>query len=256
MYTLILATTFFNSTRINAQNKKEELSFEFGYGKHDYSMGNINQFFVDSFASQTNPILLDKNIEKGEQFSLSLNYRPFKYFDVGLFSMYQFSKQNSSSTFLETDDFGNAIAKHERNYELKTMAISFGLNSTLFISSLLNFEQKETDFLKNLSLGIGVSGGIGLSRVVSDLRMKSFPTSSSYSFFESTAFQGQTFIDVGYYFLNNNLFSSVGVKLGYQYFVTKTVQDRLDNGWIVQGENPINLDFSGLYVGTYLMIGK
>ncbi|MEX1192401.1 MAG: hypothetical protein WEA99_10545 [Brumimicrobium sp.] len=239
-----------------SQIETEELSFEFGYGLNNYAMENLNRYFIDSITSQSNPKTLDKKIEKGERFSLSINYRPSKYFNVGLFSAYQYGSQSSTSNFQETDDFGNVIAEHERNYELKTQAISVGINSTLFLNTLLKWDKKERKLLQNLNLGIGFNGGVGFSKVTSDMRSSSLPMASYYDFYESMDFQGQTFIDIGYYFSKSNLFSSVGIKLGYQYFVTKTVKNRLGNEWIVKGEHPINLDFSGLFFGTYIMIGK
>lgn len=239
-----------------SQIETEELSFEFGYGLNNYAMEKLNQYFIDSVTSQSNPKILDKKIEKGQKFGVSINYRPSKYFNVGLFSAYQYGSQNSTSNFKETDNFGSVIAQHERNYELKAEAISFSINSTLFLNALLKWDKKENSFLKNLRLGIGLNSGVGFSKVSSDMRSKSLPSASYYEFYESMDVQGQTFIDIGYYFSKSSLFSSVGFKLGYQYFVTKTVQDRLGNEWVVQNEHPVNLDFSGLFIGTYLMIGK
>lgn len=239
-----------------AQFETEKLSFEFGYGLNKYSMENLNRYFIDSVTSQSNPKILDKKIEKGQKFDLSINYRPSKYFNIGLFSSYQYGSQSSAPKFIETDNFGNVIAKHERSYELKTQAISFGINSTLFLNTLLKLDQKNSKFLQNLKLGVGLNGGAAYSKVISDMRSKSFPSASYYEFFESMDFQGQAFIDIGYYFSKSNLFSSIGIKLGYQYFVTKTVRDRLDNEWVIFNEYPINLDFSGFFIGTYIMIGK
>ncbi|MGM0479036.1 MAG: hypothetical protein ACQERC_07410 [Bacteroidota bacterium] len=239
-----------------AQHQTEELSVEVGYGFNKYSMENLNRYFIDSVASQSNPKILDKKIESGQSFSASLNYRPSRYFNVGLFASYQYGSQNSTSTFQETDNFGNFIAQHERNYELKAEAMTAGISSTLFLNALLKWEQKENKLLQNLRIGVGFNGGFGCSKVTSDMRSKSLPQASYYDFYESMDFQGQTFLDVSYYMTENNMFSSIGMKLGYQYFVTKTVRDRLNNEWIVQNEHPVNLDFSGLFIGAYIMIGK
>ena len=239
-----------------SQIETEALSFEFGYGLNKYAMENLNQYFIDSITSQSNPKILDKKIEKGQKFAVSINYRPSKYFNVGLFSAYQYGSQNSTSNFKETDNFGNVIAQHERNYELKAEAISVGINSTLFLNALLKWDKKENSFLQNFRLGIGLNGGVGFSKVTSDMRSTSLPLASYYEFYESMDFQGQTFLDLSYYFSKSNILSSIGVKLGYQYFVTRTVRDRLDNNWVIQGEYPINLDFSGLFFGTYIMIAK
>lgn len=239
-----------------SQFETEKLSFEFGYGLNKYSMKNLNRYFIDSVTSQSNPKTLDKKIEKGQMFGLSINYRPSKYFNVGLFSLYQYGSQSLTPKFIETDDFGKVIAQHERNYQLKTQAISFGVSSTFFLNTLLKLDQKKSKLLQNLKLGIGLNGGVAYSKVISDMRSKSLPSASYYEFFESMDFQGQAFVDIGYYFSNSNFFSSIGIKLGYQYFVTKTVRDRLDNEWIIFNEYPINLDFSGLFIGTYIMIGK
>jgi hypothetical protein len=252
----LLIISVLTCSSLVAQVKTEKLSFEFGYGVNNYEMGKLNRYFIDSFASKTNPPLLEKKIEKGQTYSLAINYRPSPYFNIGLLAAYQYSRQTSSMELNETDNYGNVVDKYNINYALKTEGLSVGLSSTLFLNSLFKFQEKKSKLLSNLKLGVGLNGGVGFSTVISDVQSPTYPMSSAYYFFTSTDFQGKAFVDVGYYFLKSNLFSSVGVKLGYQYFATKTVQDRFNKDWIVNGEYAMNLDFSGVFLGAYIMIGR
>jgi hypothetical protein len=105
-------------------------------------------------------------------------------------------------------------------------------------------------------ISIELQGGWGYSRVVADLQRPDQPMFSSYAFFTSQAFQGATGIKYSYDITRNNLISSIGFRFGYQFFKTGNVKDRLENEWIIQGENPISLDFSGVYYGINFGIGK
>jgi hypothetical protein len=51
------------------------------------------------------------------------------------------------------------------------------------------------------------------------------------------------------------LLTAIGIRGGYQFYKTGTVKTITDIEWRVDGE-PMRLDFSGLYFGVFLMLGR
>ncbi|MBW7868847.1 MAG: hypothetical protein H3C31_11025 [Brumimicrobium sp.] len=243
----------FSSLNIYAQ--KDKFSFSFGYGVNTYSMGNINEFYIDSFAAKPNVNMLNDNIKKGSQYQFSLSYQPNRHFDVGLYGSYQYGNSKSKPLMVETDNWGFPVKEHKGTYELRTEAISAGISATWYIDGLLNWHEKETT-LNRFHFGVEVNGGVGFSRVVLDMRYPTFPAVSSYDYFTSRDFQGQFGVKVEYDFTKSPIYTTLGIRLGYQYFKTQTVKGRLGEEWVALGKYPINLDFSGFYFGVYLKIGK
>lgn len=240
---------------INAQDNQNRLSFEFGYCVNSYSMGKLNEFYIDSFAIKPHINLLQDYIKSGQQFRLGIYYKPIGLFDFGLYGFYQYGNTKSRPLLTETDEFGWTIQEHRGSFELRTEAISVGINTTWYVSHLLKFQDKENT-LKRFHFGIEINGGVGFSKAIADIRYETFPIASTYDFFNSRDFQGQVGLKAEYDFTKFPLFTTLGIRFGYQYFRTKTVKDRLGRDWEVLGQYPINLDFSGFYFGTYLKLGR
>lgn len=241
----------------NAQNADDRLSVEFGYGINSYSMSKLNKYYIDSFAALPNVSLLKNKITSGQNFNLVLKYNPTKLFDVGFYGSYQYGNSRYSPTAIETNDFGVPIKQHFGNYELRTEAIGVGISGCIYLSQLLKLEEKKSKILKRIHFGIELNGGIGFTRVIADMRYQTLPSANYYEFFTTRDFQGQSGLNIEYDFIKSSLISSIGFRGGYQYFKTKTVSDRLDRNWEVgSNKQPINLDFSGFYIGTYLKISK
>lgn len=233
---------------------QDKLSFEFGGGKNIFSMASLNQYYVDSFAVKNQ--ILDNGISSGNQFFMGLKYRPNTLFDIGVYGNYQFGKTTGKPKQIVTDDFGNQIGTRELDFILKTEAIGFGISSCWYISHFLKFQEKESPFLNRFHLGIDLSAGIGFSKAIVDLRDPEYTYASSYDYFTSKDFQGQVSLKLEYDYLKSPVISSIGIKGGYQYFRTKTLNDRQGNEWNVLGEYPINLDFSGFFGSIFMTIGK
>lgn len=255
MKNIIIITLSLLCATIRAQDNQNRLSFEFGYGVNSYSMGKLNEFYIDSFALKPHINVLQDYIKSGQQFRLGINYKPIGLFDFGLYGSYQYGNSKSRPLWTETDEFGAPIQEHRGSFELRTEAISVGINTTWYVSHLLKFQEKENT-LNRFHFGIELNGGIGFSKAVADMRYETYPIGSFYEYFSSRDFQGQVGLKAEYDFTKYPLFTTLGIRFGYQYFRTKTVKDRLGRDWEVLGQYPINLDFSGFYFGTYLKLGR
>lgn len=234
--------------------KQNMLSFEFSYGVNHFNMENLNRFYIDSFAKKENIGLLKNHIKQGQQYYLSLNYRPIGLFDIGIYGGYQFGKSKHQPTISETDENGFLIQEHSADFEIKTKALLIGVSSTWYISHLLKFQDKE-NVLNRLHIGIELNTGIGFSSITAILQCETFPIVSNYGSFNSNNFHGQIGLKTEYNFTKSPFLTTLGIKAGYQYLKTKIVRDRYKNEWIVSSQ-PINLDFSGFYLGAYMKFGK
>jgi hypothetical protein len=252
-YTLLLISYFLV---VSAQSQKiDRISIQVGYDLHFYEMNQINSALANGFLENQ----LDSegfNINDGNSFKFNLAYHPTELFDIGIYGGYQFAKKNSTPSFYKMDEYNLPIKECEGRHELRTEAITFGIGNTWYIDNALDFQTKGS-YLSRFHFGIELNAGIGFSKIISDLQPPNGVIEpKEYLYFTSQDFHGQVGLKFEYDFTKQPIFSTLGIRGGYQYFVTKTVKDRLDNEWIVQGENPINLDFSGLYFGVYLKFGK
>ena len=59
-----------------------------------------------------------------------------------------------------------------------------------------------------------------------------------------------------YEYLNSPIIGSIGISVGYQYFVTNKLKDKYIEEWQVKNSEAINLDFSGFYYSIYIIFGK
>lgn len=235
--------------------KQNKLSFELGIGKNNFSMHDLNQFYVDSFAVKNE--MLDKGISIGNQFFLGIKYRPKNsLFDIGFYGNYQNGKTAGRPKQIITDDLGNQIGMKEIDFILKTEAIGLGISNCWYISHLLKFQEKENKILNRFHIGLELNAGIGFSRASLDFRDTELVGGSTYNYFISRDFQSQVGLKFEYDYLKSPIISSIGLKVGYQYFNTQTLKDRNGENWFVQGNTPINLNFSGVFGLLYLVIGK
>ena len=252
---LFLVMVLIANFSLFAQNNTPLLSVEFAYGMNSYSMDQLNEHYIDGFAGRDDINLLDDRIESGQHFRLGINYQPSALFDLGCYGSYQFGNSTSQPLFTETDELGSPIQSYEGRFELRTEAIGVGASATLYLSHLLQVQEK-TNSLKHLRFGLEVNGGIGFSRGSSDLNFESLSFQQDHYYFSSSDFQGMLALKAEYELTRSPLFTSLGLRFGYQYFQTNNLQDRLGNEWVVDGEHPIDLNFSGLHFGAYLKFGR
>jgi hypothetical protein len=252
---LLLSSVGFSQTLHAQPSHQPRLSVDIGYGVNSYTMRKLNEYYIDSFAQRPHINLLQEHIKWGQHFRLGISYKPTSLFDMGVYGNYQYGNSQSRPLLTETDELGVLVKEHRGHYELRTEALSAGITTSWYISHLLKFQGKENG-LNRFHFGIELSGGIGFSKAVADMRCKTFPTGSFYEYFTSRDFQGHTGLKAEYDFTKSPLFTTLGIRCGYQYFRTKTVKDRLGRNWEVLGKYPIHLDFSGFYFGTYLKLGR
>jgi hypothetical protein len=231
------------------------ISVQLGYVINYFEMNQLNTAFSNGFLGNQLD-MEDLNITGGNSFRFVLLYQPNKWFDFGLYSGYQYSNKNSTPSFYKMNEYNLPVKECQGRYELRTEAITTGINNSWYIDQFVNTADKD-NFLNHLRYGVELSAGVGFSKIISDLQPpKDAVQQKEYFAYTSRDFHGQIGLKVEYDFLKSPAITSIGLRAGYQFLKTKTVKDRLNNDWIIEGENPLSLDFSGIYFGVYLKIGK
>ncbi len=234
------------------------LKVQFSIQNNSYEMSDLNAFltdpnYVDNVLYSTTP---KDQVTSGRLYTLSLSVYPQPFFRIGLYGSYQsggidrssyFTYMNSSSE-LETVNF---------NYKLTTDALSAGICSGIALNDLLHFTEKESTFIKNLGLELYLQFGMGFSRLRDVLTLDYTDFEFMYYYHKSSDVQFDAGVGLDYPLINNDFFTEIGVKCGYQYFKTGFISN--SNSDIIPntgGEVKLTLDFTGIYFGAYLTFGK
>ncbi|MEX2485323.1 MAG: hypothetical protein WED10_12205 [Brumimicrobium sp.] len=221
----------------------------------DYQMKEFNDRINDPKYIDTNYYkeLLPISLSEGFNFEMTVSYRPFQYISLGVYGGYQFGKTERDIRIIQHqyDIYTpNDTTRGKRIYEVQSLNI--GLNASLILSQM-NFWSKKTS-LSNIECAININTGYGWAYLFKDDVFDGFVPNSSKEVYRSKGFQFVSTIQLGYILSNNNYFSSIGLKAGYQHYITSDAQ--AENGLLFPNGDKTRLDFSGFTVGAYLSIGR
>ena len=251
-YFLVLFLTV-NTVFVYSQNN-DKLSFEIGINKHNYLMENVNQFYIDSFASPKTG--LNSKLGKGNGAYLLIKYQPHASFDFGGYINYQYTKAETKTELVFTDGFGDFLETHQGDYFLKANNISLGIASSIYVSHFLKFKESKINMIQRLGISIEFDLGFGFSKASTGVFYHTYRPASYFETFYSTDVNGQVLLKSEFEFLKKPIFSSIGIKLGYQFSKTSPLHNLYDESWASLKKYPINLDFSGLFFGAYMTFGN
>lgn len=260
LFSIAIISAFFGSTQAQ-ENSWKLFNLELGVNRHHYKMDDLNERFVQR-AIDSDTMLLTQHLTRGFQVQARTSFRLHRLFDVGLSLGYQNGKtEHNPRAYIQTDYtpgvFPFAIYDSiEGIYGVKTHGFTGGLSSSFYFSELLNFSQKE-NWMNRLGLALDFQLGYAFSRVSV---YNGWPGSMNqyanyYREYESQSLFGQLGFKAEYDLLRSDLLAAIGVRGGYQFYKTGAVKTITDIEWRVDGE-PMRLDFSGLYFGVYLKIGR
>lgn len=241
----------------NAQGK-ESFSVEFGYQKHLFKMNQLNSFLLTSESYNPNLYLEppEYQLDNGNGYDLAVRYQALKSFDFGLYGGFQSGKIEKSVNYYLIDVVNSDTTIFDGSYRLNVFGVSGGISSSLHIDDLLDFSDKK-GFLKSLLLAVEGRLGIGFAYLQDVVYFDDPPFVLEYNPFGHSSWSGhgELALKLGYQFSKNPIISMVNVKVGYQYFASSNLKN--NNGHSL-GKNGTesNLDFSGLFFGVSLGIGK
>src|SRR5690606_16532132 len=134
---------------------------------------------------------------------------------------------------------------------------------------ILQFENKESTFMKRFQLGVGLRLGYTLNMVKDTKWRESHEVIQPEGFVPNlyaseisqqvVAFNwsGNLELKVGYRFVDKNYFSGIGLKVGYQFHTSSLMKNEaVDHMKIDNTPYEMRLNLSGFYYGIYLNVGK
>ena len=223
---------------------KLEVSYSLGY--QHLRMGDINRYYLDTFAIPNN--FFSQNIRHSLYRNLELSYR----FNNGIgfgFSVKtnEQSIEHETSTYL-TDEVGNILDTLSTLNQLGVRNNSFGIFARIDCGKLIDHYSK-TPVMNDWQLHL--MAGATLNTMYVNLSTNSSVYNHEYKYFApSIGWNSQ--VKISYPIIRGRSSQlRMGLTLGYQH--AKTKQLRTDAGdWIVLGKYPITADFSGFNAGLGL----
>ncbi len=254
---LVLLALF--TTTVSFSQGNHHLSFQAGVGVNSFQMGQISEHYVDNFLAIWDLVDLDESrgINDGRTFRFSVNYHPSSLFDFGVYGIYQNAQQLGRATNVFIGSSGDLNDDIVGIFRLNASAIGVGLTNSWYISQVLNWQESDAKFLRNFHFGIELSAGVAWSMAYIEIDNNS-PTYSNYtSYTARPALQSEIGCKTEYSLTKSEIYSALGLRVGYQFFRTAVLQQQYAGSWIVgPNQEPMNLDFSGIYVGAYLRLGS
>ncbi|MFZ6050842.1 hypothetical protein [Halocola ammonii] len=234
---------------------QDESSFtvEIGGSYNKFEMSSLNQHYFEAFAIPQGHF--EAPINDGYSGQANIIFKTHAPIDFGPYLKHNQGNSTGSPAFRETDNQGNITNVYTGESSLKVSSTIVGLNANLHISDLLEFKESESSIFRNTTLTVGAGVGWAYSSLLSSIQYPTPAPNAESQILTSSDFQGQTTLKLEYPFLNRKFFGAIGIHAGYQYLQTSTLKDNSGNDWVVFGEHPISLDFSGVFTGLHLRFG-
>jgi hypothetical protein len=230
----------------NEKTKTSRFSASYSIGYQHLRMGDINRYYLDTFAIPNN--LFQQNIRHSMYRNLELNYQFSSYLGIGFSvkSNEQSIKHVSPIYFM--DDIGNITDTIYSNNELGVRNNSFGLSAQLDCGKLIDHFAKR-ELMKEWQMQF--LAGATLNTMYVNLSSNSSVYNHNYAYFQPRI-GWNTQVKISYpIFKWKSSQLRLGLTLGYQHAKTNLLR-AYSADWIVLGKYPITADFSGFNGGIGL----
>lgn len=243
---LLFSNQILNAQATNEKTKVSRWSVSYSLGYQHLKMGDINRYYLDTFAIPNN--LFKQNIRHSMYRNLELSYQFSKYLGIGFSVKSNEQSIEHVSPIYFMDDLGNITDTIYSNNELGVRNNSFGIFAQLDCGKLMDHLAKR-DVMKEWQMQL--LAGATLNTMYVNLSTSSSVYNHENKYFApSIGWNSQ--VKISYPILKwKSSQLRLGLTLGYQYAKTKQLRtDAAD--WIVLGTYPITADFSGFNAGIGL----
>lgn len=249
----IIFFVFLNYISFSQQGK---LDFNFTYAIQQGKMTSLNAYLHDSNYDKAMLFKENSYLQNINKYYGQINYQFWKNVNFGLYGCYQQSGVLVNHKFPVFDPIENTTTEFSYNYELIASNTSFGLSSSILYNEIFNFRGK-SNFLKRLIVKNVFNLGMSYSALRSS-QVGITPEKYEYNEYDFTDIHlnGDLSLNVNYEFLRKPILSSLGVCFGYQFNKSGIVRNIVGQSLRMSDDTSVNLDFSGLYFGLNLSIGK
>lgn len=224
-----------------------------------FNLKDLNRLINDPY--YTGYESYDKvSIKNGVNYGLHLSYNFIAPLSLGIYGAYQHGS-TSQKLYYDLEYQPGYYVQEITLKELNVYSYSFGLNTNFILNNLPFWENNS--WLSRVESNLSLQTGFGKVFYSSDMEMipteqlnvHNAGTELYRDVYSSEGFQLIASLKLGYILTQNKYFSSIGLKIGYQYFTTTALEQGNKNKSPLTGrETKINL--SGLTVGIYLTFGR
>ena len=234
----------------------QKMNFNFSIGKQFGKMESINLFLKDSNFDKNTLLTDDSYLKSINKFEGDLTFQFVKNFNLGVYSSYSSSTVNFIHSFpvYNPDDYTTTQFKY--SYDLMATNFTLGVIGSLLYNELFNFRQNEglskriiltNSFMLGISSSYLRSSQVGLTPIKYEL--------NEYNY-NAVNLCGDLSMDLNFEYLKRPILSSIGLSFGYHFNKTSILRNRANQTLELSDQTSVNLDFSGIYVGANLTIGK
>lgn len=216
-------------------------------------MDSLNDKFIEAAINNPNVKLLDKKIESGLGLNFKVAYQFTRAFAFGFYVDYQYGLSEYNPMY----PMGNNPPV-EGIYSVRVDNLNSGINLSYWLSSHFN-KRTASETLQRLNYGLSFNLGYGLGSLKQFTFAPITPVStSSYRVFSNNSISYQFEFKTEYLLTKTHVFSSIGLKVGYQMFQTGYVKSKAAEYEFQVGfpESKRQLDFSGFYYGVYIKLAR
>jgi hypothetical protein len=219
-------------------------------------MKQLNDYLVDSKNPESNLFIDSPYLKNGLKFNWRLTYQFGEKFNFGIFANYQTSQVSISQNYKIYDPIEDTYFDYSYDFVLTPKSKSIGLSLGFLYHEFFNFDTK-SNFLKHLFIINDFNIGIANSEL-SGYQIIHKPNKALFSEINgaSNHFIGDISLSLTYKFVNKPLFSAIGIHVGYQFYKSGIIRNPANQTLELSNGTSANLDFSGVYFGLNLTIGK
>lgn len=236
--------------------QEDKLSFDFSFSQQNWEMKTLNDYLIDTNNPEVNLFVNGPYLKGGVKFQGQFNYQPSKYINFGVYANYQTAQVSIERNFIVYDPIENTYTDVSYDFILQPKAKSLGVNLGVLHHELFNFNKKKA-FFKRVTIRNEFKLGISNSQLRGQsVSKKPFSGLQPVIYGDAYHLAGDISLSIGYTFLKKPIFSSFGLIIGYQFYQTGIITNPLNEDIELSDGTSVILDFSGLYFGVNLLIGK
>jgi hypothetical protein len=219
-------------------------------------MNQFNEFLIDANNPIKDVMVDSPYFKEGFKYQGQLSYQYSKHFNFGIYANYQTAQATFEKNYTVYEPFQDIYYNYTYHFILQPESKSIGLNLGILYHEFFNFDAKSA-FLKRLTLSNELKFGIAQSKLnAHEAVIKPYKNAGSLFGGTSNHLAGDISAAIAYRFIDKHVFSAIGIHVGYQFLTSGIIYDRADRTMDLSDGSSVNLDFSGVYFGLNLTIGK
>lgn len=224
-----------------------------GYSSNQFAMNQINESVIDYYIEEIER--LDTRINSGSSLNFSFGFNLFRYLDIGFDCQYS-SGRTEYERMIDAYT-SNGLEQIVSYYSARVRSTNFHFSTNLLVNRLFDFKNETANKInQRFIIGFENSAGIGFGSFDLYFDHPAMLDWWGHNIYRANGFSLNSGVSLEVILTKKQIFSSIGFRVGYQFYRTSNLQRYSGDEIIGFGDSLPNLDFSGFYYGIYLKFGK